>query len=167
MKKELKQEILEIIKNNNYERYSVFQDPETKELVLQCFFTDYYDDTIGEAVSFENYNEYTFEYDKELEDYLEDILLLKTTKYYLYDIQNDERVCEVDRILFNILEDTIFNSWMITITIDLILSHIKDYDVDDEYKKLDALENLQYDLGFLTDGHLHKEKIFKIIKFRG
>lgn len=150
MKKELKQEILEIIKNNNYERYSVFQDPETKELVLQCFFTDYYDDTIGEAVSFENYNEYTFEYDKELEDYLEDILFLKTPKYYLYDIQNDEKVLESNHKVYSVLEDCIFNE-------DMLFTLYERYDgpygfeIDDLYFQLRNL-------------NLSNERIYKIIE---
>lgn len=71
-------------------------------------------------------------------------------KYYLYDIQNDERVFETSKIVYFNLEDCIFN-------IESLLGLINIFNYNDYDEVCDAyyqLSNLKPSI----------EKIFKIIR---
>lgn len=71
-------------------------------------------------------------------------------KYYLYDIQNDERVFETNKIVYFNLEDCIFN-------IESLLGLINIFN----YNDYDEVCDVYYQLSNLKPSI---EKIFKIIR---
>lgn len=75
------------------------------------------------------------------------------TKYYLYDIQNDNKVCEVEKDLYDALEECIFNIKMLDF---LINNGFFDSDVEEALDKL-------YDCLFF-DLDVPQDKIYEIIE---
>lgn len=76
-------------------------------------------------------------------------------KYYLYDIQNDNRVVEVDYKLYTYLYEAIFNVEALCI----ILVSLKTRMNKNNIKLINSIETL-VDSDFMDD----ENKIFKIIK---
>lgn len=72
-------------------------------------------------------------------------------KYYLYDIQNNEKIFEVDDEAYWLLADCIFNEEML----DTLRLMIRNNDTGE------AIDNLYYQLARLK---LPNDKIYKIIK---
>lgn len=71
-------------------------------------------------------------------------------RYYLYDIQNDERVLETNHKVYSVLEDCIFNE-------DMLFTLCEIYDGPCEFEIID----LYYQLANLN---LPIDRIYKIIE---
>lgn len=71
-------------------------------------------------------------------------------RYYLYDIQNDERVFETNYKVYSVLEDCIFNEEMM-FTLYEKYDNPYGFEIDDFYFQLERL-------------NLSNERIYKIIK---
>lgn len=64
------EEILNQLNKDCYIGYTLFQDPDTKKLVVQCHYLDAFDNMYGEPEEFYDYNEYEYDYSADLENYL-------------------------------------------------------------------------------------------------
>lgn len=85
-------------------------------------------------------------------------------KYYLYDIQNNKRICEVNKVLYYSLGHRVFNKEMIKSLMSLIIFYgALEYldDPDNRLTSLEALNSFLFDMKSYSD-----KKTYTIIKIR-
>ena len=64
------EEILNRLNKDYYTEYAIFQDSDTKELIVQCYYPDAYETIYGDLIEFYNCDVYEYSYSNELKNYL-------------------------------------------------------------------------------------------------